>query len=281
MIGVLNIITGDGKTGAMLASHMDINKISFTGSVFTGKKVQELAAKSNLKRVVLELGGKSPSLIFADADIDNALQHHSQNFLFNSGQVCVAATRTFVHEDIAAKFIEQLKVKFEQFSHTMGSPLESNTFLGPLADGKQFERVMSFLEIGKKEAELVTGGVRKGDSGFYVEPTIFLNPKDDARIYREEIFGPVITLRTFKTEEEAIELANDTSFGLSSCIFTNSLSRALRVSKKLEAGVVNINTSNVMGMDTPFGGWKQSGLGREGGRQGLMHYVESKTINIR
>jgi len=278
---VLNIITGDGKTGAMLASHMDINKISFTGSVFTGKKVQELAAKSNLKRVVLELGGKSPSLIFADADIDNALQHHSQNFLFNSGQVCVAATRTFVHEDIAAKFIEQLKVKFEQFSHTMGSPLESNTFLGPLADGKQFERVMSFLEIGKKEAELVTGGVRKGDSGFYVEPTIFLNPKDDARIYREEIFGPVITLRTFKTEEEAIELANDTSFGLSSCIFTNSLSRALRVSKKLEAGVVNINTSNVMGMDTPFGGWKQSGLGREGGRQGLMHYVESKTINIR
>ena len=281
MVGVLNIITGDGKTGAMLASHMDINKISFTGSVFTGKKVQELAAKSNLKRVVLELGGKSPSLIFADADIDNALQHHSQNFLFNSGQVCVAATRTFVHEDIAAKFIEQLKVKFEQFSHTMGSPLESNTFLGPLADGKQFERVMSFLEIGKKEAELVTGGVRKGDSGFYVEPTIFLNPKDDARIYREEIFGPVITLRTFKTEEEAIELANDTSFGLSSCIFTNSLSRALRVSKKLEAGVVNINTSNVMGMDTPFGGWKQSGLGREGGRQGLMHYVESKTINIR
>lgn len=278
---MLNIITGDGKTGAMLASHMDINKISFTGSVFTGKKVQELAAKSNLKRVVLELGGKSPSLIFADADIDNALQHHSQNFLFNSGQVCVAATRTFVHEDIAAKFIEQLKVKFEQFSHTMGSPLESNTFLGPLADGKQFERVMSFLEIGKKEAELVTGGVRKGDSGFYVEPTIFLNPKDDARIYREEIFGPVITLRTFKTEEEAIELANDTSFGLSSCIFTNSLSRALRVSKKLEAGVVNINTSNVMGMDTPFGGWKQSGLGREGGRQGLMHYVESKTINIR
>jgi aldehyde dehydrogenase (NAD+) len=281
MTGVFNIITGDGKTGAMLASHMDINKISFTGSVLAGKKVQELATKSNLKRVVLELGGKSPSLIFADADIDNALQHHSQGFLLNSGQVCVAASRTFVHEDIAPKFVEQLKAKFEQFSHTMGSPLDANTFLGPLADGKQFERVMSFLEIGKKEAELITGGVRKGDSGFYVEPTIFLNPKDDARIYREEIFGPVLTLRTFKTEEEAIELANDTSYGLSSYVFTSSMGRALRVAKKLEAGTVNINTSSVVSTETPFGGWKQSGIGREGGRQGLMHYLEPKTIIIK
>jgi aldehyde dehydrogenase (NAD+) len=173
MIGVVNIITGDGKTGAMLAGHMDINKISFTGSVFAGKKVQELATKSNLKRVVLELGGKSPSLIFPDANIDNALQHHSQNFLFNSGQVCYASTRTFVHEDIAPVFVEQLKARFEEFSLTMGSPLEANTFLGPLADGKQFEHVLGYLEVGKKEAELITGGVRKGDSGFYIEPTIF------------------------------------------------------------------------------------------------------------
>ncbi|KAF2679021.1 aldehyde dehydrogenase [Lentithecium fluviatile CBS 122367] len=278
--GVINIITGDGKAGAMLASHMDINKISFTGSVFAGKKVQELAAKSNLKRVVLELGGKSPSLIFPDADLDNALQHHSVNFLFNSGQACVAATRTFLHEDIAPKFIEQLKVRFQQLTHTMGPPEEANTFLGPLADGKQFDRVMKFLEVGKQEAELVTGGSRHGDSGFYVEPTIFLNPKDDARIYREEIFGPVITLRTFKTEEEAIQLANDTSYGLSSCIFTSSASRALRVARQLEAGTVNINTSAVFGVEMPFGGWKQSGIGREGGRQGLMHYVEAKTINI-
>jgi aldehyde dehydrogenase (NAD+) len=277
-IGVINIINGDGKTGAMLASHMDVNKISFTGSVPTGKKVQELAAKSNLKRVVLELGGKSPSLIFPDADIDNALLHHSQFFLFNSGQVCVAASRTFVHEDIAPKFIEQLKAKFQQFSHAMGSPLEPNTFLGPLADGQQFERVMGFIEEGKKEAELVTGGSRKGDSGFYVEPTIFLNPKDDARIYREEIFGPVITLRTFKTEEEAVQLANDTSFGLSACVFTSSGSRGLRIAKQLEAGTVNINTSSVISVETPFGGWKQSGIGRECGLAGIMHYVEGKTI---
>jgi aldehyde dehydrogenase (NAD+) len=281
MPGVINIVNGDGRTGALLSSHMDINQISFTGSVRTGKKVQEMATKSNLKRVVLELGGKSPSLIFADADMENALQHHSQNFLLNTGQACIAATRTFVHEDIAQSFIEQLKARFEQLSHTMGSPFEAKTFLGPLADRQQFERVMSFLEIGMKEAELVTGGVRKGDSGFYVEPTIFLDPKDDARIYREEIFGPVITIRTFKTEEEAIELANDTSYGLSSCIFTSSMSRALRVSKSLEAGTVNVNTSHSIHPTTPFGGWKQSGLGREGGRAGLMQYVESKTINIK
>jgi aldehyde dehydrogenase (NAD+) len=278
--GVINIITGDGKVGAALASHMDVNKISFTGSAFAGKKVQELAAKSNLKRVTLELGGKSPSLIFADANIENALQHHSQNFLFNSGQVCVASSRTFVHEDIAESFIKELKTRFEQLAHAMGEPSDSNTFLGPLADGKQFERVMSFLDIGKEEAELLVGGARHGDSGWYVQPTIFLNPKDDARIYREEIFGPVLTIRTFKTEEEAIELANDTSFGLSSCIFTASIPRALRIAKHLEAGNVNINTSHVFGPNVPFGGSKQSGIGREGGRLGLMNYVEAKTISI-
>lgn len=165
--------------------------------------------------MTLELGGKSPSLIFPDANIENALTHHSQNFLFNSGQACIAASRTFVHEDIAEKFIEELKARFEQLAGAMGQPTDPNTFLGPLADGKQFERVMSFLDIGKEEAELLTGGARHGENGWYVQPTIFLNPKDDARIYREEIFGPVLTIRTFKTEEEAIKLANDTSFGLS------------------------------------------------------------------
>jgi aldehyde dehydrogenase (NAD+) len=231
--------------------------------------------------VTLELGGKSPSLIFADANIENALQHHSQNFLFNSGQACIAASRTFVHEDIADEFVKQLKVRFEQFSHAIGSPADPKTFMGPLADGKQFERVMSFLDIGKDEAELVTGGVRKGETGFYVEPTIFLNPKDDARIYREEIFGPVITIRTFKTEEEAVKLANDTSFGLSSCIFTASIPRALRLAKQIDAGNVNINTSQVFSPGIPFGGAKQSGIGREGGRLGLMNYLEAKTINIK
>lgn len=176
-----------------------------------------LTRSSNLKRVVLELGGKSPSLIFDDADIENALQHHSQNFLLNSGQACIAATRVFVHEGIASTFIKQLKARFEQVSQGVGAPLDPKTVFGPLADAMQFGRVMSFLEIGKQEAELITGGQRHSfsNNGFYVEPTIFLNPKDDARIYREEIFGPVLAIRTFKTEEEAVQLANDTTFGLS------------------------------------------------------------------
>jgi aldehyde dehydrogenase (NAD+) len=213
--------------------------------------------------------------------MENALQHHSQNFLFNTGQACVAASRTFVHEDIVDEFVKQLKVRFEQMSHAIGSPADAKTFMGPLADGKQFERVMGFLDAGKDEAELVTGGVRKGESGFYVEPTIYLNPKDDARIYRDEIFGPVITIRTFKTEEEAIKLANDTTYGLSSCVFTSSMPRALRLAKQIEAGNVNINTSQTFHVAVPFGGSKQSGLGREGGRLGLMNYLEAKTINIK
>ncbi|OCK78758.1 aldehyde dehydrogenase [Lepidopterella palustris CBS 459.81] len=278
--GVINIITGDGKTGAMLASHMNIQKISFTGSVFVGKKVQELAAKSNLKRVTLELGGKSPSFIFDDADIENALTHHSQNFLFNTGQICVSTSRTFVHEAIAPKFIEALKGRFEAASNGIGIPMEPMTFIGPLADKKQFDRVMEFIEIGKGEAELITGGTRKGDKGWYVEPTIFLNPKVDARIYREEIFGPVMAIRTFKTEEEAIELANDTNFGLSACVFTTSVSRALRIASKIEAGTVNINSSHPLSIGIPFGGKKQSGIGREAGKAGLLAYMETKTINI-
>lgn len=233
-----------------------------------------------MKRVTLELGGKSPSLIFDDADIENALVHHSQNFLFNTGQACIAASRTFVQESIAEKFIEQLKARFEQFKHAAGPPANPQTFLGPLVDGKQFERVMNYLEIGKNEAELIVGGGRHGDKGFYIEPTIFLNPKDDARIYREEIFGPVLTIRTFKTEEEAVELANDTDYGLSACVFTSSTSRALRIAKQLESGMVNINTSQAFAAELPFGGFKQSGLGREGGRTGLLAYVEAKTILI-
>lgn len=231
--------------------------------------------------MTLELGGKSPSLIFADANIENALTHHSQNFLMNTGQACIAASRTFVHEDIAEEFVKQLKIRFEQMSHAIGSPADASTYLGPLADSKQFERVMGFLDIGKTEAELITGGVRKGETGFYVEPTIFLNPADDARIYREEIFGPVITIRTFKTEEEAVRLANDTSFGLSSCIFTSSMSRALRLAKQIDAGNVNINTSQTISLAAPFGGTKQSGIGREGGKMGLLNYLEAKTISIK
>jgi aldehyde dehydrogenase (NAD+) len=204
-----------------------------------------LTIYSNLERVTLEVGGKPPSLIFPDANIENALRHHSQNFLMNSSQACVAASRIFVHEDIADEIVKHLKVRSEQLDRAMGSPADAKMFFGPLVDNKQFERVIGFLHAGKNEAELVTGGVRKGESGFYVEPTIFLNPKDDA------------------------------------CIFMASMPHALRLAKQIDAGNVNINTSQTITPSVPCGGSQRGGLGREGGRMGLMNYVEAKTFNIK
>ncbi|KAJ9640977.1 hypothetical protein H2201_002213 [Coniosporium apollinis] len=281
--GVVNFVSGGGSTGALLAAHMDIDKISFTGSGMTGRKIQDAATKSNMKKVTLELGGKSPSLIFADADLENALKNNSEGFLLNSGQVCLAATRVFVHSSIAPKFIDGLKARFEAASSAMGDdPAAPTTVLGPLADKKQLDRVTSYLESGKTEsgAELVTGGGQVGDKGCFVQPTIFLNPKSDAKIWREEIFGPVLTIRSFETEDEAVELANDTSYGLSAAIYTASMSRALRVATKLKVGTLAINASYFPDAQTPFGGYKQSGTGRECGKAGLEAYLQAKTIKI-
>jgi len=220
-------------------------------------------------------------LIFNDADIPNAIQQNSQGFLLNSGQICAASSRVLVQEGIAPEFIKQLKASFEGFSHAMGDTMSKDTFLGPLADRAQYDRVMSFLEEGKKEgAEILTGGTRKGDKGHFIEPTIFLNPAGDAKVYTDEIFGPVLSIKTFKTEEEGIALANDTSYGLSSTIFTSDVTRALRVASKIQAGSVSINQALFPSKQTPFGGMKQSGSGREVGKAGLMAYLEPKTIHI-
>ena len=277
--GVINIISGPGSTGALLASHMEIKKISYTGSIAAGRKVQVAATNSNLKRVTLELGGKSPSIIFSDADLENALLQSSQNFLINSGQICVAATRIFVHEDIAEKFTEGLKARFEMFKGTMGDPLAKETFLGPLADKAQTERVQAFFDQAKKDGvEFLTGGKISGN---YIDPTIMKNPPLDSSVWKQEIFGPALGIRTFKTEEEAVELANDTNYGLSACVYTSDLARALRVSAQIESGTVAINSSFLPGITVPFGGWKESGNGgREGGYAAVKSYLESKTITI-
>ena len=194
---------------------MEIAKISFTGSAGSGRQVEIAAAKSNLKHVSLELGGKSPSIIFDDANLENAVAHNSQGVLVNSGQVCVAGTRILVQTGIAPKFIEAVKGAFQQFSGAMADPALENTFLGPLADQKQFDRVMNFLTDAKKEGiEMITGGTRKGDKGTFVEPTIIMNPGLNSKVYTDEIFGPVVVIKTFETEEEAIKMANDTSYGL-------------------------------------------------------------------
>jgi len=279
--GVVNILTGAGKTGALLAAHMDVDKISFTGSGPSGQKVVDAANKSNMKRVTLELGGKSPSLVFDDANFDVAITANSQGFLFNSGQACIATSRLFVQSNIADKFIATLKVHFEGAAAMMGDPSDTKTMLGPLADTKQLERVLGYIEAGKSEAKLLVGGERKGDKGAFVTPAIFLNPSKDSTIYREEIFGPVLSVMTFETEEEAIKLANDTSYGLSAGIYTENLSRALRVSSKIKAGTIGINSGYAPDNTMPFGGYKQSGMGRELGKEGLLAYMQSKSIRIK
>ncbi|KAF2103934.1 aldehyde dehydrogenase [Rhizodiscina lignyota] len=278
--GTINIINGDGKTGALLASHMKIGMISFTGSVPTGRKIQDAANKSNMKKVTLELGGKSPSVIFDDADIENALAQTAQSVIMLTGQACTAASRTYVQEGIADKFIAALKDRFAGMSAAIGDPKQPTTMFGPLASKGQFNRVMAMIESGKKEATLLTGGTRKGDTGNYVEPTIFLNPAKDAQIYKEEIFGPVTAVKTFKTEEEAIEMANDTQYGLAACVYTSSVSRALRVSSKLEAGTVTVNQAFMPSIYTAFGGYKQSGSGREMGGHGVLEYLQMKSVII-
>ena len=213
--GVVNMISGAGPAGAMLAAHMEIAKIAFTGSAAGGRAVQIAAAKSNLKHVSLELGGKSPALIFDDADVENAVMHSSESFLRNSGQICFAASRVLVQEGIAPRFIEAVKEAFDNASKKMGDPSLAETAFGPLADKKQFERVMGFLRDGKAEGvQVLTGGGRKGEKGTFVQPTVLLNPDVKSKVYTDEIFGPVISVRTFKSEEEAIQLANDTTYGL-------------------------------------------------------------------
>jgi aldehyde dehydrogenase (NAD+) len=279
--GVINFVSGAGETGAALASHMGIAKISFTGSTNTGRKVQISAATSNLKRCVLELGGKSPALVFEDADIDNALLHMSRSFLVNAGQICAATSRLLVQDTIADNFITQLKTRFENMKSLYGDPTDSSTFVGPLADAEQYSRVMGFLEEGKKDGvEVLTGGERHGESGYFVQPTILLNPPNDSSVYKEEIFGPVLSVKTFSNEEEAVAMANDSTYGLGAAIFTSNVSRALRLSADLEAGSVGVNQPVIPNLQVPFGGVKQSGNGREGGLAGIMGYLESKTISV-
>ncbi|KIW23065.1 uncharacterized protein PV07_11297 [Cladophialophora immunda] len=279
--GVVQFVTGERNTGALLASHMDISKISFTGSVGGGKAVQQAALKSNMKRVTLELGGKSPAIVFSDAPIEAAVGGVGQGFLINSGQICVAASRVLVQEDIAPKFEAALKQQFEAVSAGMGAnPLEPATTHGPVVDQAQYDRVMSYIDIGKGDAQLLTGGSRKGQKGCLIEPTIFVNPKSGSRIWDEEIFGPVMSIKTFKTEEEAIALANESTYGLASAIYTTSLTRGLRVASALETGGVSINSPFIPEIQSPFGGVKQSGSGRELGEEGLKAYLEPKQINI-
>lgn len=278
--GVVQVVTGGAETGALLSAHMRIRKISFTGSIPTGKKIQVAAAQSNLKRVTLELGGKSPAVVFEDCNLDNAVTWTINAILARSGQVCVAATRVYVQKGIAQKFIDRYVEKMRAAAEDLGDPQDMAVKLGPLVDETQFERVKAMVARGKAEAELVVGGVQHGETGCYMEPTVFLNPAADAEIYKKEIFGPVSIVKTFETEEEVLRMANDTEYGLMSGVFTRDVTRALRVASKLDSGVVGVNCVSMMNMQAPFGGRKQSGYGREMGEYSLRAYTEPKTILI-
>lgn len=280
--GVLNILSGYGRPcGEAIAKHMDIRKVSFTGSVIAGRAVKKAAAESNLKNVTLELGGKSPLVIFDDADLAKAVPASAFSILANSGQACIASSRVYVHANIADKFMEAMKGAMVQMG-VSGDATVAGTRRGPQADKIQFDRVMSYLDYAKENKfDIPIGGGREGSKGFFIEPTIIANAPEDSKVMKEEIFGPVVCINTFTDEAEVLKRANDTEYGLYASVFTKDISRALRVAKALEAGSVGVNcTSPTMAIDLPFGGWKQSGDGRELSKHCTDYWTELKSVFI-
>ncbi|GAA5949611.1 hypothetical protein JCM21900_002469 [Sporobolomyces salmonicolor] len=278
--GIVQVVSGAGMTGRLLAEHLKIRKISFTGSSRVGRLIAAAAAQSNLKDVDLELGGKSPAIIFEDADIKEAAKGCAQSLLLNSGQIAVANSRIYVHETIRDKFLEVLKYEMKQYKH--GNPCDKDTTLGPQAHERQGTRVAEYIALGKKEGKCELGGNRVGDKGYFFEPTLFIDVPDEARINREEMLGPVGIVHTFKDEKEVIRRANNTEYGLFASVFTKDISRALRLVAALEAGGVSVNvTSPVFARGLPFGGVKQSGMGRQYGVDAVKRYLEVKSVIIK
>ncbi|RIB06531.1 aldehyde dehydrogenase domain-containing protein [Gigaspora rosea] len=278
--GVVNILSGFGPTaGAAIASHMKIDKVAFTGSTATGRSIMKAAADSNLKKVSLELGGKSPNIILADSDLEEAVKWSYQGIYQNHGQCCCAGSRVYVEEPIYDNFIEKFKTYAQNIK--VGDPFHKDTFQGPQISQRQFDRIMKYIECGKKEgATLLLGGKRHGDQGYYVSPTIFTDVNENMTIMQEEIFGPVVAIAKFKTIDEVIEKAHLTKYGLAAAVFTKDISRAIKISNTLRAGTVWVNCYNVVNANTPFGGFKESGFGRELGKYALELYSQVKTVQI-
>jgi len=280
--GVVNILPGYGPTaGAAIAEHMDIDKVAFTGSTEVGKLIQQAAGRSNVKTVSLELGGKSPHVIFDDCgDLENAVDVAHQGLFFNQGQVCTSGTRIFVQENIYDEFV---KLSVERaLKRPVGSPWDMSIDQGPQIDRSQFDKILGLIEVGKKEgAKMHCGGSRHGDKGLFIQPTVFSDVTDEMTIAREEIFGPVMQIMKFKTMDEVIERSNNTIYGLAAGVNTTSLERALQFSQGVRAGTVWVNCYNNFQAAAPFGGFKQSGLGRELGFDCLKHYCEVKSVMIK
>jgi betaine-aldehyde dehydrogenase len=276
--GVLNVVSGYGATaGARLASHPDVRKLAFTGSVPTGISVASAAVR-DVKSISLELGGKSPIVIFDDADIEQAVEWVMFGIFWNQGQVCSATSRMIVEKGIAPRLIDRLSAEAKKI--TIGDGMAPGILLGPLVSKPQYDKVLNYIEVGKSEATLVTGGARPANfnEGYFLEPTIFADVPPTARIWKEEIFGPVLAVATFDTEDEAVALANDSEFGLAAAVMSGDRQRAERVADAFEAGVVWINCSQPNFLEPPWGGVKKSGVGRELGTWGLNNFLEPKQI---
>ena len=279
--GVVNLLPGFGPTaGAAIARHMEVDKVAFTGSTEVGRLIMEAAAKSNLKRISLELGGKSPNIIFADSDLDDAVEGAHLGLFVNQGQSCCAGSRVFVEEKIYDEFVEKSIARARK--RRVGDPLDPLTDQGPQVSESQFDRIMGYIESGKREgATLACGGERVGDRGYFIQPTVFSDVQDEMKIAREEIFGPVMSIIAFKDMDEVISRANRTTYGLAAGVWTRDIKKAHAVANGVRAGTVWVNCYHVLDTRAPFGGFKQSGMGRELGEYGLQQYTEVKTVTLK
>lgn len=280
--GVVNIINGLGNiAGAALAAHTGVDKIAFTGSTATAKHIMRMAS-GNLKNITIESGGKSPLIVFEDADLEEAVQWAHTGIMSNQGQVCTATSRILVQEKVYDKFLAAFKDRVRTVSH-VGDPFETTTFQGPQISKAQLDRILEYTQVGLGEgATLACGGRLRHDlgQGFFMEPTVFTNVSESMRVYQEEVFGPFVVIARFRDERDGVRMANNSIYGLASAIFTQNLSRAHRVARQMESGMVWINSSNDSDWRVPFGGVKESGIGRELGQAGLEAYSRVKAIHV-
>ncbi|KAF2901093.1 hypothetical protein ILUMI_05092 [Ignelater luminosus] len=278
--GVINIVPGHGDTGAALVANQKVDKIAFTGSTEVGLQIQQASGIGNLKRTTLELGGKSPNIILADSNIEQAVEIAHQGLFFNQGQVCCAGSRTFIEHSVYDEFVDRSVERAKK--RVVGNPFDKQTEQGPQVDKAQMEKILGLIETGVRDgAKLLTGGKRIGDKGYYVQPTVFSHVEDHHTIAQEEIFGPVQQLMKFKNLDEIIERANNTNYGLAAAVISNDLDKVNYLVQGLRAGTVWVNCFNVFGAQQPFGGFKDSGHGREMSEYGISQYTEVKNVTIK